>query len=70
MTAARQSLRAPTRGSSRVEHTSALSRRCSFLQEAAKNVAEKLPQLAAVFMSSAQLVAREGNLPRGVFKVT
>jgi hypothetical protein len=67
--AARQSLRAPTRGSIGAEHTSAPSRRCAFLQEAAQKVSEQLPELAAELMSSAQCVARESNLPRGVFKV-
>lgn len=67
--AARQSLRAPTRGSTGAEHTSAPSRRCSFLQEAAQKISEQLPLLAAELMSTAQFVARESNLPRRVFKV-
>mmetsp|Transcript_10277 Transcript_10277/g.25179 ORF Transcript_10277/g.25179 Transcript_10277/m.25179 type:complete len:224 (+) Transcript_10277:174-845(+) len=69
MSAPRQSsLRAPTRGSTGAEHTSAPSRRCSFLQEAAQKVSEQLPHLAAELMATAHVVARENNLPRGVFK--
>lgn len=67
--APRQSLRAKTSGSSGAELTSAPSRRCAYLQEAAQNMADELPSLAAELMNTAHLVAKKNNLPRGVFKV-
>ncbi|EEH57645.1 uncharacterized protein MICPUCDRAFT_57153 [Micromonas pusilla CCMP1545] len=64
-----QSLRAQTKGSSGAEHTSAGSRKCAYLQEAATKVSDELPHLAAELMSAAHVVARDNNLPRAVFKV-
>ena len=64
----RQSLRAPTRGSSGGDSASAPARRCTFLQDAALKLSEKLPRLAAEYISSAQKFARANNLPRSVFK--
>mmetsp|Transcript_10398 Transcript_10398/g.37631 ORF Transcript_10398/g.37631 Transcript_10398/m.37631 type:complete len:117 (+) Transcript_10398:103-453(+) len=63
-----QSLRAQTKGSSGAEHTSAGSRKCAYLQEAATKVSDELPHLAAELMSAAHVVARDNNLPRAVFK--
>lgn len=64
----RQSLRAPTRGSSGGDSTSAPARRCTFLQDAALKLSEKLPRLSAEYISSAQELARANNLPRSAFK--
>jgi len=67
--APRQSLRAKTSGSSGAELTSAPSRRCAYLQEAARKMADELPSLAAELMNTAHVVAKQHNLPRGIFKV-
>lgn len=62
-------MRAKTSGSSGAELTSAPSRRCAYLQEAARKMADELPRLAAELMNTAHVVAKKHNLPRGIFKV-